>query len=324
MRKCAVILAGGVGDYLLGNRHVPNILSKFNLKFVDLISVGVKKDRVITIGNFIKDSFPSFYQNLHYFIVSEENFNPTTSYQYNNFNEEQRSIVDSYDCVFELTTDSLMFLKYELPILKSFHNFPTPTFYDNRIFKNKYIIAHFFQRENVGGHVQMNPKNARRIVEILSKNYSVVCPVFADNKELNKRNLDNSGCTFYDCELSDLWSLSKYCSLCIGISSSVRLFPAHFGIPSLVLFGEGKPFSDIPPFRIRWGIFPERTFPKDVNPELLCQVADNIIKKPELSLYPDIPAEVSDNVFLKTNNESSNPLYRKFLQFNENSHINIP
>jgi len=317
MKKCAVILAGGIGDYLLGNRHVPHILKRFNLKNVDLISVGVTENGKEKAGNFVKESFPSFYDKVIPFIVSNKNFDPSFSYQYNNFNESQKAICDSYDCVFELTTDSLLSFSYDFPILKSFYNFPTPKFIDKRVFKEKYVLAHFFQREEVGDYVNVPKETAREIVNILSKEYKVICPIYPGNIEINKKNLEGLDCEFYQCELSDLWSLAKYSSICIGVSSSIRLFPAHFGIPSLVICGDEPEFSDKPAFSIRWGIFANKTFPKKVNPELICKVATSIINKPEIALFPGIPSEFSDEILFKKDVKNNNPLYEKFLRFKE-------
>jgi hypothetical protein len=310
--KCAALLAGGIGDYLLGNRFVPGIINSFNLNKVDLISVSEHHGAAERNGKFIIDSFPYLYNDL--FTINVNAGNPTDMYSIKNMSKDDADRLLSYDAVFELTIDSLLWMKYGHRPIRNFYHFPKPVFQDSLFINKPYILLHFFQRSNVGSYVSVPVENAIKITNLLSEKYTVIHPIYSGNEDIVKTNLKDTKCEFVSCSLEETWSLARHCLTCVGVSSSIRLFPNHFGIPSFTLFGNGQPFTDNPAYSIRWGIFPKFTFPLDIEPVAFSKLVLSVIERQELELFPDYFNNDVDSLILNKKAEENNPLYSKFLK----------
>lgn len=311
--KIAVLLAGGLGDCLLGNRFVPAILERFNQKKVDLISVSEDEGLAFRNGNFIIESFPNFYNSLTTIDVPKVNF--PTIYSVSNMSVSDREKLMAYDAVFEFTIDSLLWLDYKIDTSKYFYSFPIPTFSDKHLIKDPYILVHLFQRENVGAHVKIQKDFGISLVTELAKHFRVIHPVYKENRRFVESCLQGSPCELLDCSLGETWDLAKYCSMCVGVSSSIRLFPYHFNKPSLVLFGNQRPFTDYPAFTIRWGIFSNKTLPLSIDPIKLADLTKSMVVQKEVALFPELFGADINSIFLKKDLKNNNPLYKKALSF---------
>ncbi|MFA5234027.1 MAG: hypothetical protein WC390_06455 [Sulfurimonas sp.] len=154
--------------------------------------------------------------------------------------------------------------------------------------KKKFILCHLSARNGGGGECELwyVQKLIKTLEKKLPPDYFIYLYCQKDRFSIYDEVISERVRVF-DCELSNLFFVAKYCSAFVGIDSAPRYIPLYFGKPSYLLHRQcPAPFQIHPSLQIRWVIHPEYCFPLHHSTGEVAQTLINSIDNPTHALFP--------------------------------------
>jgi len=285
----AVILEGGLGDCLLGNRFVPAIKEKYKeasiTAYIDSEAKTFQKEGLTIL-------YPSMYKNIN--IIQKKKYKPfwvdcqfgTDNYYgaLENVPDDIQNEFKTYDKFYDLHIDSLKWIDMDFDWLRYYRFFPKPELkIDNT--KGDYIVFHLISSTSVGHRLE--DWYIERLVKEIAENHNVYLISTPETNYFYDKVKDLPNVHLFNGTMQEVCELISNAKFMLSTDSGFRYIAYGYGIPTLTYSKQSsQPFSSIPSHQMRWLMFSETCFPLNYDASHMVKIINNIMENKGYILAP--------------------------------------